>query len=181
MSTALTLFGGIFGSVIASTATLGVAIWTFRATRDRDQQREDDRARQADVDRRNEVIAELIGTLRDVELEIRGAPFRHGRSQGSILRASMRFYLMQKPLHPRVAQWVLARHDSYGVVINRWQRWWWVLPIHRRLTRRLGEHVGHTLAVLVLWSTGDIDDEEFPEKGDGLPMRAQGEIEKEGA
>ena len=63
-------------------------------TRIGDRHREISRLAELDAERRANVVAEGISSLRALEKEVRWAPFLAGHAQARVLRATMFFYLV---------------------------------------------------------------------------------------
>lgn len=161
MATWTTLSDGLFGATVGAVAVFGAAAVTIWLTRAGDRKREQARLTEGDHQRRLEYVAEVIGTFKDVEVEVRAAPFARARSQGAFLRAAMLFYVAVKPHHAEPAEWLLRRNDEYGLYVAAWRRVWWCPVIGRRRAGLMGTFLGEVIGALVLWSAGEIPDTAF--------------------
>lgn len=164
MATWTTLSDGLFGAVLGASAVFTATVVTLWRTRVGDRNREAIRMAEVDLERRHRNVAEVIGIFRELEREVRAAPFAIARSQGAFLRAAMLFFMTQKPTHPDVAQWLVCRNDDYVVRLEKWRRLWWCPMIGTRRARNVAHLLGEIVAALVLWATGDLGDDAFSDE-----------------
>jgi len=108
-----TLTDGLLGAVVGGVAVFGATAFAVWRTRIGDSRRERARRYELDSDTRKRYAAEVIATLRELEREVRSAPFLAAHSQAAFLRVVMLFYLAEKAEHPLVAKWLLAQHGVF--------------------------------------------------------------------
>lgn len=161
---------GILGAVLAGIAAFAAAAFTLSRTRRNDIRREQDLRHEEDARLRQKYVAEVITTFRALEREIRTAPLLFGRSQIAFLHATMLFYMAEKVQHPQVAQWLLSQHTVLNKKFEAWRRVWWCPVLGRRRLALAGTYLGELVGALVLWATGEIEDERFNDP-DRAPVR----------
>lgn len=155
------LTSGLIGSALGAVLTFLAAILTLWRTRVGDRKREATRIDEREEERRDAVVAGVLGSLRALASEVRWAPLMSGRASGHLLEATMNFYSTQHRRHPQVAEWLLAQQLSFDRALNDWRRRWWLPWVARRRIHSVAETLGELIGAITMWSAGDLTDEEF--------------------
>ena len=160
-ATWLSLIQGTVGSVVALAGAVFVVLLTIQHERRKDRRRE--LLDQADrvSDRTANAIADIATAAAYVVRDVRHAPFFRINASTDLLAATLRFVLVVNANHPVVADWALAQNQMLNDQMAKY-RGRWLLPLGRRRrqeawSRPLGQLGGR----LVLWHTGQIDDDWF--------------------
>jgi len=155
------LTSGLLGSAFGALLTFVAAIVTLWRTRVGDRRREAVRVEEREEERRDVVVAQMLGSLQALASEARWAPFMSGRASRHLLEATMNFYATQHRRHPEVAEWLLAQQQNYDSDLAEWRRRWWLPWVARRKILAVAHTLGELIGAITMWGAGDLPDEAF--------------------
>jgi hypothetical protein len=155
------LTSGLIGSAFGALLTFLAVILTLWRTRVGDRRRESLRLEEREEERRDAVVAQVLGSLQALAIEVRWTPFMSGRASGHLLEATMNFYATQHRRHPHVAEWLLAQQQSFDQALSAWRRGWGLPWVGRRKLLAVAHALGELIGAIAMWGAGDLEDEAF--------------------